>query len=116
MEKGVRIVKLFEEMTYDLDFTRPRVIVSDGLVILENVEGIVMLSETTITVRHGMKLGLTENARTGGERGADNSRRKSRLRWFTTITGSDFAIREIYEGRLLIEGTIQRAEFLQSQG
>ena len=95
-------MKLFEEMTYDLDFTRPRAVVSDGLVILENVEGIVMLSETAITVRHGMKLGQ------GG-------RRRS-ARWFTTVAGSNFSIKEIYEGRLLIEGTIQRVEFLQSQG
>ena len=32
---------------------------------------------------------------------------------YTTIAGMDFNIKEIYEGRLLVEGKIQRVEFLQ---
>ncbi|MCI8608086.1 MAG: hypothetical protein HFE73_00390 [Firmicutes bacterium] len=89
-------MKVFGEMIDDMDFTRPRVVVSDHLVILENVAGIVMLSETSITVRHGLKV------------------KQMKVSWHTTIIGSDFVIKEIYEGRLLIEGKIQRVEFLQS--
>lgn len=77
-------MKLFEEMSYDLDFRRPKVIVCDNLVLLENVTAIAMLSETSITVR--------------GQRG------------YTTVTGRDFVIKEICEGRLRIEGEIQGIE------
>lgn len=80
-------MRLLEEITYDLDFTKPKVVVCENLVILENVSGIVMLSETSITVSSGKR--------------------------YTTIEGADFNIKEIYEGRLLIEGKIQRVEFLQ---
>ena len=31
-----------------------------------------------------------------------------------TVTGSDFVIKEIFEGRLLIEGKIQGIEFFSS--
>lgn len=80
-------MKLLEELSYDLDFNRPKVVVCDNLVILENVSAIVMISETSITVSSGKK--------------------------YTTVIGTDFNIKEIYEGRLLIEGKIQRVEFLQ---
>lgn len=80
-------MKFLEEMAFDLDFARPKVIVCENLVILENVSAIVMLSDTSITVNNGKK--------------------------YTTIAGMDFNIKEIYEGRLLVEGKIQRVEFLQ---
>ncbi len=87
----------FEEMVRDLDFRRPRIIVTDEIAVLENVSGIVMLSETAVTVSHGKKK--------GGSRPD-----------YTTVTGSRLIIKEICEGRILIGGKIQRAEFLQSQG
>lgn len=86
-------MNILEEVGRDLDFTRPRVVVTDELVLLENVSGIVMLSENAITVSHGLKTGRAV---------------------FTTVTGRRLVIREIYEGRLLIGGTIEKAEFLQS--
>ena len=75
-----------EEMAYDLDFTAPRVIVTQRLAILENVTAIVMISEKALTVQSGKK--------------------------YTTVVGEDFVIKEICEGRLIIEGKIQRVEFL----
>lgn len=75
-----------EEMAYDLDFTAPRVIVTQRLAILENVTAIVMISEKALTVQSGRK--------------------------YTTVVGEDFVIKEICEGRLIIEGKIQRVEFL----
>ena len=75
-----------EEMVNDLDFTMPRVIVTQRLTILENVTAIVMISEKALTVQSGRK--------------------------YTTVVGEDFVIKEICEGRLIIEGKIQRVEFL----
>lgn len=89
-------MNILEEVGRDLDFTRPRVVVTDELVLLENVSGIVMLSENAITVSHGVGHG-----------------RKPERAVYTTITGCRLVIREIYEGRLLIGGTIEKAEFLQ---
>ena len=47
-------MKIGEEIRRDLDFTHPRVVVTDSMVLLENVAGIVMLSEQAITVSHGL--------------------------------------------------------------
>ena len=93
-------MNILVEMRRDLDFTGPRVIITDGQVLLENVSGIVMLSENAITVSHGLKhcSGLQKTARPR----------------YTTVTGKHLVIREIYEGRLLIGGSIEKAEFLQS--
>lgn len=81
----------FAEMIQTMDLRRPRVIVTDEAAVLENVANIVMLSETAITVSHGL----------------------IRTAAYTTITGTNLVIREICEGRILIGGKIQRAEFFQ---
>lgn len=78
-----------EEMAYDLDFTAPRVIVAQRLAILENVTAIVMISEKALTVRSGRR--------------------------YTTVAGDNFVIKEIGEGRLIIEGNIRQVEFLQAE-
>ena len=75
-----------EEMVNDLDFTMPRVIVTQRLTILENVTAIVMISEKALTVQSGKR--------------------------YTTVVGEDFVIKEICEGRLIVEGKVQRVEFL----
>ena len=82
-------MKLLDEAIYDLDFTMPRVIATGRLVIFENMGAIVMLSENGITVSSG-----------------------SRTKKFTTVTGENFVIKELGEGRLVIEGTIRSVEFL----
>ena len=81
-------MKLIEEMSYDLDFNDPKLIISEKLAVIENVKAIVMISETSLTVLCGKK--------------------------HVTVTGSDFFIKEIFEGRLLIEGKIQGIEFFSS--
>ena len=78
-----------EEMAYDIDFTMPRVIVTQRLTILENVTAIVMISEKALTVRSGRR--------------------------YTTVAGDNFVIKEIGEGRLIIEGNIRQVEFLQAE-
>lgn len=87
-------MEFFEEMIRTMDLRRPRVIVTDEMAVLENVANIVMLSETSVTVSHGLV----------------------RTAVYTTITGNNLVIREICEGRLLIGGKIQRAEFFQPPG
>ena len=79
-------MKIIEEMAYDLDFTKTKVIVTERVAILENITAIVMISEKALTVQSGKK--------------------------YTTVVGEDFVIKEISEGRLIIEGKIQRVEFL----
>ena len=75
-----------EELAYDFDFTRPKVIVTERIAVLENITAIVMISEKALTVRSGSR--------------------------YTTVVGEDFVIKEIGEGRLIIEGKVQRVEFL----
>ena len=79
-------MRIIEEMAYDLDFTKPKVIVTERVAILENITAIVMISEKALTVRSGSR--------------------------YTTVVGEDFVIKEIGEGRLIIEGKVQRVEFL----
>lgn len=79
-------MRIIEEMAYDLDFTKTKVIVTERVAILENITAIVMISEKALTVQSGKK--------------------------YTTVVGEDFVIKEINEGRLIIEGKIQRVEFL----
>lgn len=43
-------MKLIEEMSYDLDFNDPKLIISEKLAVIENVKAIVMISETSLTV------------------------------------------------------------------
>jgi sporulation protein YqfC len=78
-----------EEMRYDLNFREPRVILTEGHCIIENAEAIVMIGENSITVLANKK--------------------------YVILKGSDFVIKEICEGRLLIEGNILGVEFLHSQ-
>lgn len=79
-------MRLLEEVSYDLDFRKVRVICEEGLVIIENVQSIVMLTDSTVTVHNGSR--------------------------YVTVAGENFLIREICEGRLAIEGKVQKVEFL----
>lgn len=79
-------MRLLEEVSYDLDFRKVWVICEEGLVIIENVQSIVMLTDSTVTVHNGSR--------------------------YVTVAGENFLIREICEGRLAIEGKVQKVEFL----
>lgn len=79
-----------DEMSYDLNFREPRVIVTERLAIIENVKAIVMIGEESVTLRASKR--------------------------FVTVRGGGFLIKEIYEGRLLIEGSIQGVEFFPLSG
>lgn len=81
-------MKLIEEMSYDLNFREPKIIISEKTAVIENVKAIVMISENSLTVKCGKK--------------------------HVTVAGGDFVIKEIFEGRLLIEGRIQSVELFGS--
>ncbi|MBR4861316.1 MAG: YabP/YqfC family sporulation protein [Firmicutes bacterium] len=91
----------FDEMMQTMDLRCPRIILTDEMAVLENVANIIMLSETSVTVSHGL-IGAAARRLTGKAPSV-----------YTTITGTNLVIREICEGRLLIGGKIQRAEFFQ---
>ena len=79
-------MKIIDEMVLDMDFRMPRVIVCGRQAMVENIKDIVMVSGTAVTANNGER--------------------------FVTVEGKDFVLREISEGRLVIEGTIQKIEFL----
>ena len=79
-------MRMIEEIAYDFDFTKHKVIATERLAVLENITAIIMLSEKALTVQSGKK--------------------------YTTVVGEDFVIKEIGEGRLIIEGKVHRVEFL----
>lgn len=82
-------MRLIDDMVYDFDFTMPRIIATGRLVIFENMSEIVMISENVLTVSSG-----------------------GRNKKYTTVEGEGFVIKEIGEGRLVIEGKIRSVEFL----
>ena len=56
-------MRLLEEVSYDLDFRKPRVICEEGLVIMENVQSIVMLTDSAVTVHNGSRFSHREKVR-----------------------------------------------------
>lgn len=79
-------MRLLAEMEYDLDFRKPRVTAVENYVIMESFKEITMITQTAVTVK--------------------NDRR------YVTVVGENFVLREISEGRMVVEGTLQRIEFL----
>lgn len=79
-------MKIFEEVKFDFDFGMPKVIVTGNLAIIENVADIKMVTENAVSISNGKK--------------------------YVTVMGSNFTIKEIQDRRLIIEGKIQRVEFL----
>ena len=69
-----------------MDFRLPRVTATEKYIAIESVEEIMMISPTSVTARKG--------------------------REYVTVRGGNFVIREIGEGRLVVEGRIQNIEFL----
>lgn len=81
-------LRLIEELQYDMDFKEPRIVIKDNLCIIENVKGIVMIGENSMTVETPKK--------------------------YVTVICKGFVIKEIMDGRLLIEGKIQGIEIMHT--
>lgn len=82
-------MKILEALQRDFDVDRPRVVLLDDLVILEHVTSLLSVSEEQVVVGHGKH-------------------------WVTSVYGKNFVVKELDEGRILLEGTIQRTEFWKS--
>lgn len=74
------------EFQNDFDFTVPKVTVTSGRAVLENITSIAMVSDNALSVSCGSR--------------------------FVTVKGEKFSIKEICEGRIIIEGNIQGVELL----
>ena len=90
MNKGGFVLRIIEEINYDMDFNEPRIVIKDNLCIIENVKSIVMIGETSMTVETSKK--------------------------YVTVNCDGYVIKEIMGGRLLIEGQIQGVEIHHTSG
>ena len=66
-------MKISDEISYDFDFRRPKILAEEKMIAIENIQSIVMLSREAVTVHNGER--------------------------YVTVIGKNFVIREIYEGR-----------------
>lgn len=83
-------MKILNEMSFDFDIKGPKIIASARSAVIENVKTITLISDESVTVDTG--------------------------RFYVTVKGRDFIISEIWEGRLELEGIIERIEFYQTLG
>lgn len=83
-------MRFIEEFNYDMDFKEPKIIIKDELCIIENVESIVMIGENSLTLETQTK--------------------------YITLNYEGYIIKEIIDGRVLVEGKIQSVEILYTSG
>ena len=83
-------MKILNELAFDFDVTGPKIIASAKVAVIENIKGVLMISDESVTVDTG--------------------------RFYVTVKGRDFIISELWEGRLELEGTIEGIEFYQTLG
>ncbi len=83
-------MKLINELTYDFDMKGPKITASASVAIIENVKQVILISDTSVTVDTG--------------------------RFYVTVTGRNFIISEIWEGRMELEGEITGIEFYKTSG
>ncbi len=81
---------MINELKYDFDLIGPKITATDSVVIIENVKGIAFISDASVTVETG--------------------------KYFLTVTGSDFSVSEIWEGRMELEGKIRGIELYPTLG
>lgn len=83
-------MKILNELAFDFDITGPKIIASAKVAVIENIKGVLMISDESVTVDTG--------------------------RFYVTVKGRDFIINELWEGRLELEGIIEGIEFYQTLG
>lgn len=79
-------MRIIEEMERDMDFRKPRVTATENFVILESVKEIVLVSPTAVAVKNAQR--------------------------YVSVSGEGFVLREIGEGRIVVEGRLREIEFL----
>lgn len=75
-------------MNFDMNFNEPKIIIKDNICIVENVKSLVMIGENSLTVETSKK--------------------------YVTIRCYEYTIKEIMDGRLLVEGQIQGVEIIRT--
>ncbi len=78
-------MKLINELEFDFDLSGPKITAAAHGAIIENVQKVVLISDTSVTVDTG--------------------------RHFVSVRGRDFIISEIWEGRMELEGKIEGIDF-----
>ena len=81
-------MRLIEEMDFDMNFNEPKIIIKDDICIVENVKSLVMIGENSLTIETSKK--------------------------YVTVRCDRYVIKEIMDGRLLVEGQIQGIEILHT--
>ena len=83
-------MKILNELAFDFDVTGPKIIASAKVAVIENIKGVLMISDESVTVDTG--------------------------RFYVTVKGRAFVINELWEGRLELEGIIEGIEFYPALG
>jgi len=83
-------MRILNEMAIDFDLAAPKIIASSGAAVIENVKHVMLMDNMTITFDTG--------------------------RCFISVEGRDLTISEIWEGRVEVEGTIEKIEFYRTLG
>lgn len=76
-----------EEMLFDFSLNMPRVLVSGGIVVVDNVKRIVLFSPTQIIVHNGKR--------------------------YTSVEGEDLVIKELRDERMFIAGELGQIRFFE---
>ncbi len=82
-------MSIIEELIYDFELKRSRVMVSSNLAIIDNVQKLVLVSENSIVVSNGKE--------------------------FTSISGKNLLIKELGEERMHIKGAIDKVEIYKNE-
>ena len=81
-------MKILNEISFDFDITGPKVTASARVAIIENVEKVILISDSSVTVDTG--------------------------RFYVSVRGRNMVISEIWEGRMELEGEIEGIEFYKT--
>lgn len=77
-----------EELLFDFAVNMPRILVSGGTTVLDNVKKVMLLTDTEITVFNGLR--------------------------FTSVKGHDFVITELKDERMLVAGKVEEIRFFEA--
>ena len=77
-----------EELLFDFAVNMPRVLVTVGTVVLDNITRIMLLTDTEIVVFNGQ--------------------------CYTSVKGCGFVITELKEGRMLVTGEVEEIRFFKT--
>ena len=77
-----------EELLFDFAINMPRVLVTGKTTVLDNIKKVMLLTDTQVVVYSGQK--------------------------YTSVTGHEFVITQLKEGRMLVSGEVEEVRFFAS--